>query len=320
MPLKIEGSMQCSPKHSQAQVEKSEVAELLQVQEGGSFDDETVESPRSSLAEERVSGFTTRTKAKAKKLFRIDGVGVNHEPTIEEDKVYDSVEHDAVFRTSDLTKAKRIRPSKTINKTVNNIKSLGTAIVHPIDATKSKATRTTAGQLSKAERPFLSQNADKEYLQAHDNLKRAESLGSSKQGMSDEEQASIVETHRHKIREIEAHRDSLRAAWTTSHHVRRARVVPRSHIDFPDGEYFVEKGKDGGLVRYDWLKWLGYVRLHSPIDVNDVLNTQPRILSITLRILAPSISMTSTSFHSTLIVPDTMLSASSWLVRPGNRG
>ena len=98
-----------------------------------------------------------------------------------------------------------------------------------------------------------------EFLQAHDNLKRAESTSSSKQGTSDEERNSLLGGHRDKIREIEEHRESLRAAWTTSRHVRRARVVPKRHINFPNNEYFLKKNERGELVGYDWLKWLGYV-------------------------------------------------------------
>ena len=160
------------------------------------------------------------------------------------------MENDAAFNSSRLIRKRRFRPGKTADKTLGAIQSIGNAVVHPIKSAKKTATRTTAGQLSKAERPFLSQEADLELLKAHDNLKRAESTNSSKQGTPDEEQ----ESHRDKIRELEERRESLSAAWTTSRHVRRVRVVPKRHFNIPNNEH----GND------DWLKWLGHVILLHP--------------------------------------------------------
>lgn len=223
-----------------------------------SADNRSMEYPPRHSRRERLSGLTSKTKEKTKKLLRVDN-SLDEQPESDDDDIFDNIEHNAAFNTSALVKQKRLRPGKAADKTLSNIKSLGKAVVHPVDSIKSKATRTTAGQLSKADRPYLSQKADLEYLDAHDNLKRAESTGSSKQGTSDEEQESVIGGHRDKIRELEAHRESLRVAWTTSRHVRRVRVVPKRHINFPENEYFVERNGRGEFARYDWLKWLGYV-------------------------------------------------------------
>ena len=235
-------------------------SEPLRGHEGVSLDDGISDKSPKSSTKKRLSGLTDKTKAKTKKLFGVDDTALINESESDEDGVFDSIEHNAAFQTDALVKKKRFRPGKTADKTKNNIKSLGKAIVHPVDSIKSKATRTTAGQLSKAERPFISQDADREYLEAHDNLKRAESTSSSKQGTSDEEQDFIVGGHREKLKEIEEHRESLQAAWTTSRHVRRVRVVPKRHIGFPNIEHLTEKDEHGGIRRYDWLQWLGHVR------------------------------------------------------------
>ena len=232
--------------------------------DGSAVDGSSNKTPQ-SLTKKRLLGLTDRTKAKTKQLFGIDGAALDDESESEDDGVFDPIEHDPAFQMSSLVKKKRFRPSKTADKTKNNIKSLGRAIVHPVDSIKSKATRTTAGQLSKADRPFLSQDADKKYLEAHDDLKRAESTTSSIQGTSDEEQESIVGGHREKLKEIENHREGLRVAWTTSRHVRRVRVVPKRHIGFPSfpkEDDFTEKDAPWYSRRYDWLKWLGHVRCH----------------------------------------------------------
>lgn len=227
----------------------------------GVSEDESVNKGPGLSKRERLSNLKSITKAKTKRLFKVDGPAADDESEFEDDGGFKNIEHDPAFHTEDLVKEKRFRQGKTADKTLGHIKSLGKAVVHPVDSIKSKATRTTAGQLSKADRPYLSETADEDYLQAHENLKRAESSSSSKGGSSDKEHESNVSEHRDKLREIEAHRESLRAAWTTSHHVRRVRVVPKRQIELPSNDYFVQRDGSGDILYRDWLKWLGYVRL-----------------------------------------------------------
>lgn len=219
----------------------------------------SVDSMPGQSKTKRLSGFTRRTKTKTKKLFKLDGAVVDELSEHEEEDPLDKMENNAAFNSSQLIKKRRFRPGKTADKTLGAIQSVGSAVVHPIKSAKKAATRTTAGQLSKAERPFLSQRADIEFLQAHDDLERAESTKSSKHGTSDEEQESLIGSHRDKILELEEHRDSLRAAWTTSRHVRRVRVVKKRHFNIPDNEHGKERQQFAG---YGWLKWLGHVSLH----------------------------------------------------------
>lgn len=115
-----------------------------------------------------------------------------------------------------------------------------------------------------AERPYLGPESDLEFLQAHDNLKHAESSRSSEQGTSDDESNAAVRSHKERFHEIEAHRESLCAAWTTSRHVRRVRVVPKRHIGRPQNEDFARRDEHGKLVRYDLLRWLGHVSVRPP--------------------------------------------------------
>ncbi len=228
-------------------------------QQDGSSDDDSINKGHGLLKRKRLLNLKSITKAKTKKLFNIDGATVDDESEPEDDGVFENIQRNPAFHTGALVKEKRFQPGKSADKTLEHIKSLGKAVAHPVDSIKSKATRTTAGQLSKADRPYLSKKADEDFLQAHDNLKRAESTSSSKKGTSDEEQESIISEHRERVREIEAHRESLRAAWTTSRHVRRVRVVPKRHIDFPNNDHFVQRDDSGKFASYDWLKWLGYV-------------------------------------------------------------
>ena len=277
-------------------------------------DNGSMEKMPGPMTRKRLSGLTGRTKAKTKKLLKLNGAQADEHSENKEEDPLEHVEHNPAFNSSRLIKKKRFRPAKTTHKTLGAIQSIGSAIVHPVQSAKSTATRTTASQLSKTERPFLSQKADIEYLQAHDNFKRVESISSSKQGMLDEEQ----ESHRDKIREMEEHRENLHAAWTTSRHV--VRVVAKRRIDFPDNEYFVERDEHGDFVRYEWLKWLGYVILHRPGCEAITLTSRGRILCIIRNNSARSTLTTLKSFHLTLIARDIMLNAWYWLAHLGNHG
>lgn len=222
--------------------------------------DESTDELPSPSRRQRLSGLKKRTKAKTKKLLKIDGREVDRQPDEEEDAAtLDNIRHDPAFNPSQLQKAKDDYVGGTANKTLRALQSAATSVIHPKNAIKSKATKYTASRISKTQRPYLSQKADLEFLHAHDNLERAESTTSSRQGISDESEGAVISSHRDKIREMEAHRESLHAAWTTGEHVKRVRVVPKRHIDFPDDEFFVDRDGNGDVVRYDWLKWLGYV-------------------------------------------------------------
>lgn len=209
---------------------------------------------------QRISSLKSKIKTKTKRALKLGSVEEGSDSESEE-KPLQNIDYDPAFNSSQLTKQKKLSASTAAKKTKGAVITIGNAIPHPIDATKGTITRTTAGQLSKAERPYLSQKSDLELLDVHDNLKRLESSSSSRRGATDEEneeQDEVIGNHKTKLREMEAHRESLRAAWTTNRHVRRVRVVPKRHINFPEDEYFVERDANGSAVRYDWLKWLGY--------------------------------------------------------------
>lgn len=231
---------------------------MLEDQNGSLYNHSMDRGPVSSKRK-RLSNLKSITKAKTKQLLTLDAAATDDDSDSEIDGPLENIEHDPAFHPSTLGKKESFHAGKTLG----NLRSIGKVVIHPVEATKRKATKTTAGQLSKADRPYISKEADEYYLQAHDNLKRAESSASSRKGTTDEEHDSVIGDHRDNVQKIEAHRESLKAAWTTSRHVRRVRVVPKRHIAFPKNDYFVERDNDGNCVRYDWLKWLGYVCLHS---------------------------------------------------------
>ena len=267
-----------------------------------SSDDGSMENIPSPTTRQRLSSLAGRIKAKTKKLSSLGGVDADEQSQDNQEDPLRILKTDPAFNSSQLIKKRRYRPAKSADQMLGAIQSLGSAVVHPVKTAKSTATRTTASQLSKAERPFLSQKADIEFLQAHDNLKRAESTSSSTRGTSDEDQNSLVDGHRDRVRGMEEHRESLRAAWTTSRHV--VRVVSQRHIIFPNNEYFVERDDRGVFVRYKWLEWLGYViPQHSGFQAR-VLTSRLRTFFIISKGLALSTLTTFKSYPLILIAQD----------------
>lgn len=237
----------------------AQIPRLLSEQADAS-DHESKTTTEGGTKRKKLKALTSKTKAKTKKLLRIEQRESTGEGSDSEDHgVLQNIARDPAFSHNKLYKQKRWNDGGTAYRPLGALESIATTVVHPKRAIKSKATRTTAGQLSKAERPFISKKADLEFLQAHDRLSHAESSRSSRQVTSDSEVDDVTTGYREKIKEMQEHRESLRAAWTTSRHVQRVRVVPKRHMEYPDRKFFTRKDSEG--EHFDWLSWLGYVRL-----------------------------------------------------------
>ena len=234
----------------------------LSGEQADASEDGTLNKIGNGSRRKKLRVLTSKTKVKTKRLFRVEDEGSTSESAESNDHgVMQSLEHDPAFSHDKLHKQKRRKDGGTAYKPLNALESIATAVVHPVDAIKSKATKSTAGQLSKVDRPYISRRDDLDFLEAHDNLNHAESSRSSKQGMSDSEGDTATSAYREKIKEMQKHRESLRAAMTTSRYVRRVRVVPKRHMVFPDSDFFMKKDCDGD--HFDWMSWLGYVSLHT---------------------------------------------------------
>ena len=219
----------------------------------------------------RFHNLGTKTKTKTKKLLRLsDG----HDPDekdseIDTTEVLKEVEEDPAFNPKKVTEHSTDQWTTSNgqhNKPTGTLKSIAKAIAHPKEAIKSKVTRTTASKLSSIQKPHLSQKADIEFLDAHDNLSRAQSTQASRQVSSDEDGDDEETAHyRKKVEILEAHRESLRVAWTTGH-IERVRVVPKRHFEFPKKEAFIERNDRGEFIRYRWEKWLGHILVYYTQD------------------------------------------------------
>ena len=201
---------------------------------------------------ERLAG---KTKQLTKRLF---------------DSMHQQEEHQVLSRLSDpvlrvLKEDPAFNPTKLDSKPQSgrslavkiqsNLQTFAAAVLHPKEGAKGKATRSTAGRLSKVERPYISKEMDHEFLEAHDRLSQAQSMATSDQLTPGPSEGDYEE----KIEELKAQRESLRAAHTLSRHVQRVRVVPKRHIALPNKDDFVELDKEGRYIGYHWPNWIGHV-------------------------------------------------------------
>jgi len=205
----------------------------------------------------KLRGLGHKAKEKTKHLLSVSDT----KSLGDEEEVAQTIRGDPAFNPGYLRdKAKKSKRRSALNAAAS-LGSLAKSAVHPVDAIKGKAVRTTASKLSQVQRPFLSKDADLEFLEAHDELDRAESSRASRQVASDDDdQDSLVEGHRHRVEQLKAQRESLRVAWTTTRFVTRVRVVPKRHFDYPKRQAFVKAVEERRTwARYDWLKWMGHV-------------------------------------------------------------
>ena len=212
-----------------------------------------------SPTKDRLRNLKCKTKQITKNLLSVNDVK-SVSDTGDDDDVMENIIGDPAFNPGAIDSQRQRSKREGAKAALGHLGSFATSLTSPKDAIKGKATRTTAGKLSKADRPYLSRDADIEFLEAHDDLSRAESSRSSGPATPDEDRDQFIGGHRDKVHQMEAHRESLRVGYTTSRHVKRVRVVPKRHLDFPKRDAFFQTHRRGnGPSEYDWLKWIGYV-------------------------------------------------------------
>lgn len=215
----------------------------------------------------RLHSLTNRTKTKAKALLKLEKHhGRDDEGHGRDESVSEQIDDNPAFNPSKAVKKDPAGTGGAGSKASGALHTMVENLAHPIDTIKSKATRTTAGLLSEAERPKPSQESDANLLQAHIDLNQVQASSSSRLDLNTPGQDPLENELRQKVEDMEAHRQSLRVAWITSRHVDRVRVVPKRHVDFPNDEAFVERDIHGEVVRYEWLKWLGYVSVEQLLN------------------------------------------------------
>lgn len=184
------------------------------------------------------------------------------------------------------------RGSKLHKNAKQVTKGIARSVLHPRRKIIQHYQGKTAKSLSKAARPYLTPQADREFLAEYDALFEAEYRDQDKQrtngtvfrndltgnivgreeGQSDESwngDSSTInfgrsyELRRKKVELLEAHRQSLAVAWITSRYIKRVRLTPWPIDQFPNfrDDSFREKRGEDGDARFRWEKYIGEVSI-----------------------------------------------------------
>ncbi|TGO63343.1 hypothetical protein BOTNAR_0101g00150 [Botryotinia narcissicola] len=212
----------------------------------------------------KPDGIRSKAKAKAKRLLRIDGSDFTSDDN-EEDEFFDAVVEEInqspAFDAEKVLNTSRLGNGSRAERTKNILQGTADVIAHPIASIKSKATRQTAGKLAKS-RPYLSNQANFDFLEAHDGLQQAKDA----QHAGDDDDAiedylNNIDYFEKRVDKIQRTREEMRVAWVTARHVHRVRAVENIPPPFPPIQHF-EREDDHGFTEFKWEKWIGYKLLH----------------------------------------------------------
>jgi hypothetical protein len=177
-------------------------------------------------------------------------------------------------------------------------------VLHPRRAVIHHYRSKTAKSLSKANRPYISPESDREFLAAHDALKAEttdrnisrENRPPGDRPSSDEEMAassagpvSAAEIQRRKVEKLGMHRESVAVAWLTGRHIKRVRLVPSNVVDYPrfDDERFLQRNDADVVVRFMWEKYIGQVSRKYPTSSETGFSNQLTACSLSTSSTSP---------------------------------
>jgi hypothetical protein len=203
---------------------------------------------RSSSTKERVKSLGRETKANTKTLLHLNKHTLTPEEEATEgldDDPYQDIRHDPAFDPSQLVAPKPSLSNRIADGLSNGVK----IIAHPQDAAKKFA----ASKAAIRDRPYLSEEADKEFLDAQDSLAEAKTSALRSNASSDHD---AVDDQLERVKRIEGLRKSRKVAWTTSRHFRRALVFPKREFPPPAKEDYSYVDAQTGKRCVDWMAWL----------------------------------------------------------------
>lgn len=150
--------------------------------------------------------------------------------------------------------------SKSNNAASPRRQSLSSKLAHPRTALKASLTHIVAGKLSTLNDPYIPQEAEVEFVEAHEERDKA-----LKDGCMED-----VEDAEKKIKELLRQRRNMQVNWTIDRHVTNVTVAPTRQriIEKPRKSDFIIRDESGNPIiefengdeRIDYVKWLGQVR------------------------------------------------------------
>jgi hypothetical protein len=244
----------------------------------------------------RLKAFGSKAKNKIGDVLSLPGIDTDINSTADEDVIF----ADAAFHPSKVVDDDDSGLAEEGNSDrEGGLESVKNALLHPRRAMRQKATRTTAGKVSSASKPYLSRKHQLEFLDANDDLTTAKSNAPSTDASdtSSEQRDDSVASARRRLERLEDHRESLKTAWVIDRHVHRIRVVHRSIPKPCQNNFFIIKSGQNGLSKqqFDWPRYLGCLAVwytygftaqhiddleSPPFDIRDLALTIERLATI----------------------------------------
>ncbi|KAI9739993.1 MAG: hypothetical protein M1818_005049 [Claussenomyces sp. TS43310] len=211
---------------------------------------------------EKLSNLADKSKEKVKNAFSSEQNGrATVDDRSPEQKALDTLHQNPAFDPSQVMSKPGTSALGILGKTIDVFQIAGDAVIHPKKTLKSRATKTTAGQVAKV-RPYASKEADMKFLDVAQSLDNVES---SKFATDDKEtvarQNEKIDDLNTAIEDMEEKRSSMRVAWQSNRNIQRVKVVRRVPGRFPEDSFFEEED-DCGATKFRWDKWIAYVGWH----------------------------------------------------------
>lgn len=225
------------------------------------------QSPPTTSTRQKLRHVGHEAKEKTKRLVGIRPV---HDDDEDADGRFQSLHENPAFDPAQLLGADKSTFGGAADKTLGTLRTGFRALVSP----KRTVQRKAGSNLAVKDRPYLSKQADLEYLEAHDKLVQAQSRDSRRdsrvpggafdgeEGADDDDDASEdddddVELQSRRVHAIDSLRESRRVAWTTSRHIQRVGVIAPHDSPRPDLADYQAVDAATGQTTTNWTGYLG---------------------------------------------------------------
>ncbi len=211
-----------------------------------------------------------KAKSKTKKLLHI------HDPLSSDGKHQDdespanALASNPAFNPDQLGQSSSQTHTSLVGKATDAAHQAVQAITNPKQSLKQKI----AGTIATDDAPYLSRKDDADFLEANAERDLPPDLTSS-----DFEDDDHLERWTKVVSGLEAHREQLKVAWTTSRYVSRIRAVPKRPYEFPTIVDYRKKDPYGDDEQVDWVGYIGQVRFeHSLVALKNTYRHGLQIL------------------------------------------
>lgn len=219
--------------------------------EGSEADYEDAVTQPSSKRQRLKNLGSTIKDAPKRTLLRMDILSNKDDQMDADGADIEGITDNPAFNTGKVFRKEREGPTGKAARAVDSVKSATRAVTHPRQHGKEKAAR----RMQPSQHPFLTAEADRELLQAHDDISISQDSSQETGGADD------TLAQRDRLAAVEKERNAMRNAWITSRHVKRARAVTTGQMQRPRLADYRTLDGDGNQHHVDWGRYIAHMLL-----------------------------------------------------------